>query len=272
MSVQSQPPWVQACSVTPVFGIPLGDRAARLDRVRDQAVVDHLELDHAGGLGERRVDRGRVAELPVEAQIARDVVMDQRLAGGGCRLGVGDHGQRVVLDVDQLGRVLGLRERLGDHEGDVIADVADAVGAEHGPQPVGALGAVPVGQRHGAGQKVAAAGFDVRAGDHGEHARRRSGRRDVERTDPGVRLGRADDAAVGLTGDVDVVGVAPLARDEALILHPPHRLADPEFRHGDFPPQPADPRPRPQHSPTDRLCQPRLRRLRPALKYGDRLL
>ena len=36
--------------------------------------------------------------------------------------------QRLVVDLDQLGGVARLRQRLGDDEGDAVADMADAVG------------------------------------------------------------------------------------------------------------------------------------------------
>ncbi len=134
MSVHSQPPWVQACSVMPLRRIPLGDRRARLDRVGDQTVVDHPQPGDVRRLGERRLDRLAFAELPVEAQVARHVVVHQRLTGGGRALGIGDRRQRLVVDLDQLGRILGLGQRLGDHEGDVVADVAHALGAQHRPR------------------------------------------------------------------------------------------------------------------------------------------
>ena len=230
--MSSQPPWVQVCSViVPAARIEVGDRRPRLDRVRDQAVVDHPQPGDVGRLGERRLDRGAVAELPVEAQVVRDVVVNQRPAGGGGGLGVGDHVQGFVVDRDQLGRVLGLAQRLGHHERDVVADVADPVGAQHRPQLVLALGAVPVLHRDAARQQVAAGRLDVRAGDHREHAGRRSRGLDVDRPDPGVGLGRAHDAAIDLALEIDIVGVAPRAGNEPLILDPAHRLTDPELRH-----------------------------------------
>ena len=38
--------------------------------------------------------------------------------------GVGDRGQRLVINVDQLGGILRLRQRLGYDEGDRFADIA----------------------------------------------------------------------------------------------------------------------------------------------------
>ena len=68
--------------------------------------------------------------------------MNQRLAGAGgtCRIGR-DRREAVIVDVDQFGGVLGLNRGFGDDEGDVIADMADAVLAEHGT--VGVMPALP---------------------------------------------------------------------------------------------------------------------------------
>ena len=218
--------------------VVLGEPGARLHRVRDQAVVDDPQLDHPGRPGERRIDRAAIAVLPVEREVARDVVVDQRPAGGTRAAGVGHRRQARVVDHDLLGRVLGLGEALCDHEGDRITDVTDPLGAEDRALLVHALGAVAVLHRDHAGQAVADAGrHEVGAGDHREHARRRLRGRDVDGVDPGVGLGRAQHVAVGLARDVDVVGVAPRAGDEPLVLDPPHRLANPELCHGALPPR-----------------------------------
>ena len=54
---------------------------------------------------------------------------------------------------------------------------------------------------------------------------------DVEAGDPRVRGRRAQHVAIGLPGQVDIVGVAALAGDEPLVLDPAHRLPDPELAH-----------------------------------------
>jgi hypothetical protein len=43
-------------------------------------------------------------------------------------LKVDERGQRLVVHGDELGRVAGLGLSLGDDEGDMVADAADAVG------------------------------------------------------------------------------------------------------------------------------------------------
>ena len=90
------------------------DRGARLDRVRDQPVVDDVELRDVRGLGERGVDRRLVAERPRVALVARRAVVDLRRARLQRVDAVDDRGQHVVVDVDQLGGVLRLVGRLGD--------------------------------------------------------------------------------------------------------------------------------------------------------------
>ena len=105
-------------------GIVFADRRARLHRVGDQTVVDEVELGHMRGLGESRVGRRLVAEMPVEDGVVGRGVVDLRLRRRG-RLGeVGDGRQHAVIDVDLLGRVARLRVGLGDDDGDVVADVA----------------------------------------------------------------------------------------------------------------------------------------------------
>ena len=46
------------------------ERGARLHGVRDEAVVDDVELRHVLRLGESRVGRRAVAELPVVDEVA----------------------------------------------------------------------------------------------------------------------------------------------------------------------------------------------------------
>ena len=72
-----------------------------------------------GGVG-----RGLVAELPLEDRVVGRDLVDLRGALRCARGGVGDGRQLLVVDDDRLGRVLGLRQRLGDDDGDVVADVA----------------------------------------------------------------------------------------------------------------------------------------------------
>ena len=103
------------------------DRAARLHARRGDAVDHEVMLDDLVGLGEGGVGLGLVAFQMHEADVVRAVVPDQRRARLDRLRGRDDRRQRLVVDLDQLGRVHRLVHGLGDHEGDVVADPAHAV-------------------------------------------------------------------------------------------------------------------------------------------------
>ena len=131
--VQSQPPWVQVCSVSAGRRHPTRrSRRAAPSRCATRRLLTSLSLTTRAALANAASTAAWSPNCQSKLEIARRVVMDQRLRRRRCAVSVSaTTGSDVVLDADQLGRVLGLRERLGDHEGDVVADVADAVGAEH---------------------------------------------------------------------------------------------------------------------------------------------
>ena len=152
-----------------------------------------------------------VARLPGRAgevvDLAVLVVADQRRVGIKRLAGVDDRRQRLVLDVDQRQRVA--RDVLvgGDHERDLLALEADLVAGQHG------LGVV--GDRRHPGQPER---LEVLGGDHRRDAGERERGRGVDRDDPGVGVGAAQDRAVDHPGQADVVQVGALAADEAGVL------------------------------------------------------
>ena len=220
-----------------VGGVVLADGAARLHRVGDQAVVDELERRDVRRGRDRGVDGLAVVldEAPVEAEVARVVVVD----GGGAGLEGGAHvddgGQLLDVDDDGLGGVAGLGQRLGDDGGDGVADVADlALGEDRVlrllHRVAGAVVDLPA-----AGD--AAGGGEVLGGEDLEDAGHRRRGAGVDRADAAVRHVRADEGDVGLAVAVEVVGVAALAGEEAHVLAALHAGADPEvLRHVVRPP------------------------------------
>ncbi len=80
-----------------------------------------------GGLGESVRSRLGVAQVivPIEHQIAGDVVKQLRCAGGDRILRVGDDRQRLIVHLDRFGRVTRGAERLGDDERHRLPDIAD---------------------------------------------------------------------------------------------------------------------------------------------------
>ena len=112
--------------------VELADRGARLHRVRHEPVVDEVELDDPRGPGDRGIDRGLVAQMPVVADIAGRLLRPHLRRAGFQRLGRIDDGRLDgVIDVDLLGGVARLAEALGDHDRDRVADMAHPVDREH---------------------------------------------------------------------------------------------------------------------------------------------
>ena len=194
------------------------DRAAGLERLGARAWPAQLAPDHDVGAGKVLVERAE-RELAVHGDVGRPALgMEHGIAGRGDRgFGV-DHGrQRLVLDLDQLERVLGDVAALGGDDRDRLADVAHAV------QRDAALLDRRVGE---AGQGSGDLG-DVGAGHDQGHARQRLGPADIDRLDAGMGVRAAQRGRVQHVRQRDVVDVAALAGQQARVLDPLHALADP---------------------------------------------
>ncbi len=103
------------------------DRAARLQRHARDPLIDEIDRDDMRGPGKGRFDLRLVAAAEAEADIARRRFMQARrilvLRAGA----FGDRRQGLVVDLDPFGRVHRLRQRVGDDEGDRLADMAHDV-------------------------------------------------------------------------------------------------------------------------------------------------
>ena len=149
---------------------------------------------------------------------------------------IDDGGQHVVVDDDLLGRILGLRQRLGDDDGHVVADVAHLALRQRRVR-AGLHGRAVLGMDHPAADQAADLVLgDVVAGEDGEAARRRQRCGGVDLLEGCMRVRRAHEIGPGLAGAVDVVGVLALAGDEALIFLALDGRADAGCGHG-FPPE-----------------------------------
>src|SRR5581483_6444413 len=126
-------------------------------------------------------------------------VVQPRRARSERRLNRGDRGQRGVVDLDQLGRVLRLVAVRGDDYGDRLADVADPVASERVLQAVLQTGVR--GQTQGdRGQVSRQVGGGEHRGDAGP--RQRPAR--VDGPNLGVRVRAADDDGVEQPGALEV--------------------------------------------------------------------
>ena len=191
--------------------VEVGDHPARLERGRMAARIDDVARHDRVRLGEHAVRRLLVAGLPGRARevvaLPGLVVADQRRVGVERLARVDDRRQRLVLDVDQLERVV-RRVLVGrDHERDLLALEADLVAREHGLRVVG-------DRRHPREPER----LEVLRGDDGGDVRVRERLRGVDRDDARVRVRAAQHRPVDHPGQPDVVEVGALAADEARVL------------------------------------------------------
>ena len=199
---------------------------ARLDRIRDQAVVDELEFGHMRCRCHRLVHRALVAQRPDIAGVAGSGVVYDRRA----RLQRGHHiyhcRQHFVVHLDQLGGVPGLVVGLRDHHRDLVADVADLALRHAGVRRLFHRLGVDVGDQPAAGQAADLGRGEILAGEYRHHPRRLQRLVLFDRLDFRVRVRRAHEAGVALVRQGHVVGVSAGAGEKTVILLALDRHAD----------------------------------------------
>jgi hypothetical protein len=210
--------------------VVLGDAAAGLEVVRDQAVVDEGQRDDPVRAGEGGIRLRAVSDLRVEGDVARNLVPDQggvgRFGGFDARDGV----QRLPGDRKRFGRVAGRVQRFGDHEGDRVAHMAHHVARQHRIRRRRHRGAVRV--LHGAEARQGAEMGDVVGGQNEQHAVLGLEFGQVADREAGVGVGAPHHEPSRRVRRQVVVRVAAGTGDEAGVLHPAHGLADAEFFRG----------------------------------------
>ncbi len=163
-------------------------------------------------------------QLPDVGNVAAELGVHELVAVKGA-LEVEHRRQRLVLDDDVARRVDGQVRRLGDDDGDRVADVVDSLDGER--QVLGGLHVL--GHRPRAGQGGAPRLTQVRSGEGGDDAGPRSGGGEVDRDNAAVGDGRADEGGVQRAGDGEVGDETGLAREQRGVLpaqparaeHPP---------------------------------------------------
>ena len=198
---------VRALGVVPhrqlLFGrIPLREDGARLDTDAGMSGEDEGLFDDVVGLRVRRLD---VAEIHLSSpgEIVAETFVDHGRVGVECGLRIGDGRKHLPVDVHKPRPVFGQRAALGDDRDHRLALPGrgvqgqrvlgrglqpDEVG-EHADPGIVDLGKLP-------------------AGHHRDHPRRRPGRFGVDRSHPGVGVGRADERRVGGPVELDIVDEA----------------------------------------------------------------
>ena len=188
---------------------------ARLHRGADQALAVHPQRGGAGSLGEGGIDSGTVAGFEDQADVARMAVVQLRCAGGEGSVERGDRGQLFVVDLDELGGILGGQRGVGDDHRDRLTDETHAIGGEHGQRPLGLRLAVGADQRGARRDLVKARFGDIPGGEHRDHAGGGTGRGGVDLDQPRVRAVGADHEGMQLAAQIPVGGVFALAGDQA---------------------------------------------------------
>ena len=117
-----------ACPHRQVVVVPRSDGRAWLDRGDRQARVGELELDdHLTTVGHVAFDARRHLERPVRAE-----VREKQNVFGHRVLDCHDSIEGFDIRPDHLGGVDGLGNRLGEHDGVRLTDIADTVGGQPG--------------------------------------------------------------------------------------------------------------------------------------------
>ena len=199
---------------------------AGLHRVGGEPTVAQRQLDNLGGAGHRDLRLLAVAALDLEHQIATELFVHLRRIGRDSGDDIGNRRQRLVIDRDRLGGVLGLRTALGDHGRDDIADVMHLVPSESRARR--AVHRPAVAERHRMHDgELAVAGVRPVLGREGEeHAGHCFGDSGVDREDARVSVRTAHERAPRRVRQTDVVDIATLAAQETVILAAAQRLAD----------------------------------------------
>ena len=207
----------------PGAAVVLDERAVALERRRVEAVeVQLVDLDDLVRLGERGVEVAPLVDA-LPHQVAAGVLVDRRHALVARVTRVGDRVDRLVLDLDELGRVARKLARLGDDGDDGLADVAHLADRERVVLQVRARHRRDLEERIGQRR-------DLLAGQRPVDARRRLRLRDVERGDVRVCVRRAHEVDEAHAVALDVVDEDALTLHEALVLLARDVLALPRLR------------------------------------------
>ena len=122
--------------------LPLREAGAALERHRGQPAGGELRLDDQLRAGQHVVHLGVLGERDVEQHVGVELVVDARRVGLERGLDRADGVVGLVVDDDQLDRVLGGVRGVRDHHRDRLARVAHALGREHGELDGDELGPV----------------------------------------------------------------------------------------------------------------------------------
>ena len=211
-----------------LLGIRQAEREHRawLDRRADQAVVDEIERDDMGCPTKSFAHGGFVAAPPAKAHIGRGARMQLRGISRLRGTRIGDRRQRLIVDLDTLGRIRRLLAGLGDHCCHRLADMAHGVARQRKARRLGHRRAVVRADDPERPHRSHIVGRHVRAAENGNNAGQGDGGSCIDSADAGVGVRRTHEHAVQGTRHIDVGDESSVAEQETPILDAAQRHAD----------------------------------------------
>ena len=197
-----------------------------LHGIGNHAIVNQIQLGHLVCTCECRLYPVLIPEWPVVTDVIRGDLMDLRLPGVCCATGI-DHGrQDVVIHIHQLSRITSLSARFSNDDRDMIPDIIDFALSQRGMsrRPMGL--SVITGHRHTTDQGADAVSCQIVPGQHCDNTGRGKRIATVDSFYLCVRMGRAHEYRMGLTCDINVIGVVAFTDQKTLILLPAHTCAN----------------------------------------------
>ncbi len=186
-------------------------------------------LDHDLGFREAAARLARRKTL-VRDQIVRQGVVDQRRAGRQRTVEIGHRVEFVIFDADEFGgifRKVAIPRNDADHG---IADETNLVDRQRGKLD---RAQTLDRRRHPQGRRPSG---EFAPRNDGDDALGLARGLDIDGPDPGMRVRRADEMRVERARHHDIVEIAALSGDEAIVLATQQRLADgARFAHAGWP-------------------------------------
>jgi hypothetical protein len=177
-----------------------------------------LQASDVGRALERLFRCARIPVLGLGCDVPARLVPDERRTGGKSRARIHDTGQGLVFHDRELGGVLRLRVRLGDHGNDRLAGIAGLVLGERGARRCRHRRAVGALEERRKGDVTHAVGAQIGHRPGSDDARTGSRPGQVDRGNAGVGVSRAQQDEPRLVGKRAVVAEEALAEKKALVL------------------------------------------------------
>ena len=201
-------------------GIVVGDDGARLQRHRRMASETEFLFHHMGRMRKGVVDAA-VVELAAEADVVAAAGIDQRPAGLTRAVDIGDDGKVLVVDLDQLQRILGDRPALGNDCNHRLPGPDHAVERQRQLRCRGH--ALEMVERAGPGRADLC---EIVTGRNEMHAFERARLLDIDGDDLRMRMRAAQERGMQHPRQPEVADIAPAPGEQPLGVRARHGAAD----------------------------------------------